>query len=100
MLLLESFLKWLKKRKGIFAKFALWLENKAYKNQKTIEKYAAFGLFVLVAIPLPGTGAWTGAIVATVLGMNKKVAFPMICLGVIAAGIIVMGITYGFKAIL
>ncbi len=100
LLLLESFLKWLKKRKGIFAKFALWLENKAYKNQKTIEKYAAFGLFVLVAIPLPGTGAWTGAIVATVLGMNKKVAFPMICLGVIAAGIIVMGITYGFKAIL
>lgn len=100
LLLLESFLKWLKKRKGIFTKFALWLENKAYKNQKTIEKYAAFGLFVLVAIPLPGTGAWTGAIVATVLGMNKKVAFPMICLGVIAAGIIVMGITYGFKAIL
>ncbi len=100
LLLLESFLKWLKKRKGIFTKFALWLENKAYKNQKTIEKYAAFGLFVLVAIPLPGTGAWTGAIVATVLGMNKKVAFPMICLGVITAGIIVMGITYGFKAIL
>ncbi len=100
LLLLESFLNWLKKRKGIFTKFALWLENKAYKNKKTIEKYAAFGLFVLVAIPLPGTGAWTGAIVATVLGMNKKVAFPMICLGVIAAGIIVMGITYGFKAIL
>ncbi len=100
LLLLESFLKWLKKREGIFTKFALWLENKAYKNKKTIEKYAAFGLFVLVAIPLPGTGAWTGAIVATVLGMNKKVAFPMICLGVIAAGIIVMGITYGFKAIL
>ncbi len=100
LLLLEGFLKWLKKREGIFTKFALWLENKAYKNKKTIEKYAAFGLFVLVAIPLPGTGAWTGAIVATVLGMNKKVAFPMICLGVIAAGIIVMGITYGFKAIL
>lgn len=100
LLLLESFLSWLKKRQGIFSKFAAWLENKAYKNQKTIEKYAAFGLFVLVAVPLPGTGAWTGAIVATVLGMNKKIAFPMICLGVLAAGIIVMGITYGFKAIL
>ena len=53
LLLLEGFLKWLKKRKGIFTKFALWLENKAYKNQKTIEKYAAFGLFVLVAILSP-----------------------------------------------
>ena len=92
LLLLEGFLKWLKKRKGIFTKFALWLENKAYKNQKTIEKYAAFGLFVLVAIPLPGTGAWTGAIVATVLGMNKKVVLP--------AGLIVLGISYGFKALL
>lgn len=100
LLLLEGFLKWLKTKKGIFTRFALWLENKAYKNQKTIEKYAAFGLFVLVAIPLPGTGAWTGAIVATVLGMNKKVAFPMICLGVFAAGVIVLGISYGFKALL
>lgn len=98
--LLSDFLKWLKKGNSIFARFAQWLENKAYKNQKTIEKYASLGLIILVAIPLPGTGAWTGAIVATVLGMNRKLAFPMICLGVIIAGIIVLGISYGFKALI
>lgn len=99
LLLLEGFLKWLKERKSIFGRFASWLENKAYKNRSTIEKYGSLGLVILVAIPLPGTGAWTGAIVAKVLGIKSKLAFPLISAGVLIAGIIVLGISYGFAAI-
>ena len=100
LLLLNGILEWMKKRKGIIGKFASWLENKAYKNQGTIEKYKALGLIILVAIPLPGTGAWTGALVATVLRMNRKIAFPCIVAGVLIAGFVVTAISYGFVAIL
>ena len=63
-------------------------------------KYKKLGLFVLVAIPLPGTGAWTGATVAGLLDMRLKDALPSIFAGVIAAGILVIGITYGFGFLL
>ena len=75
------------------------LEEKGHiKGQKVI-KYRKLGLFILVAIPLPGTGAWTGALVATVLEMPWKEALPMIFLGVLAAGFLVTGITFGFTSI-
>lgn len=100
LLLLDSFIEFLKKQKGIFGRFANFLENKAYKNQATIEKYKALGLVILVAIPLPGTGAWTGAVVATVLRMNRKTAFPCIVLGVLIAGVVVTILSCGVKALL
>lgn len=100
LLLLDSFIEFLKKQKGIFGKFANFLESKAYKNQATIEKYKALGLIILVAIPLPGTGAWTGAIVATVLRMNRKTALPCIAAGVVIAGIVVTALSYGVKALI
>lgn len=99
LLLLDKFLEFLKKRRGIFGKFANWLESKAYKNQATIEKYKALGLIILVAIPLPGTGAWTGAIVATVLRLNRRTAFPCIVAGVFIAGIIVTALSYGVASL-
>jgi len=74
-------------------------ENRAQKKSETVLKYAFWGLFVLVAIPLPGTGAWTGALVAAMLDMRLKKAFPSITLGVIAAGAIVAFVTYGAKII-
>lgn len=55
---------------------------------------------ILVAVPLPGTGAWTGALVAAMLDMQLKRAFPSIALGVAAAGLIVTMATYGVKAII
>lgn len=64
------------------------LENKAHSKAGTIKKYEMFGLFVFVAIPLPGTGAWSGSLIAAVLGMRIKDSVPMICLGVLAAGIL------------
>ena len=53
------------------------------------------GLCILVAIPLPGTGAWTGSLVAAVFDIRLKHAFPAIALGVLIAGIIVSVVTYG-----
>ena len=71
------------------------IEEKAKKQSGMVEKYEWFGLVLLVAIPLPGTGAWTGALVAAMLDMRMKRAFPAIMIGVIIAGIVVSYITYG-----
>ena len=65
------------------------LEHKAEKHRKTIDKYGAWGLLVLVAIPLPGTGGWTGALVAEIMDIKFKKALPIIALGVLIAGFIV-----------
>lgn len=100
LLLLDKILEWMKTRAGFLGKTANWLERKAYKNQETIEKYKALGLIILVAIPFPGTGAWTGALVATVLRINRKTAFPCIVTGVIIAGIVVTAVWYGFSSLL
>ena len=75
------------------------LEAKADKNKEVVLKYEFWGLMILVAIPLPGTGAWTGALVAAMMDMRLKRAMPAIIVGVIVAGIIVTGITYGVGAL-
>lgn len=71
------------------------LEKRAEKKSATVQRYAFWGLFILVAIPLPGTGAWTGALVAAMLEMPLKKAFPAIALGVLGAAAIVSFVTYG-----
>lgn len=75
------------------------MEKKAEKNRAAVEKYAFWGLAILVAIPLPGTGAWTGALVAAMMEMRLKRAFPAIVIGVAIAGVIVSVVTYGAQAI-
>ena len=75
------------------------LEKRAESKSETVQKYAFWGLFILVAIPLPGTGAWTGALVAAMLEMPLKKAFPAIMLGVLGAAAIVAFVTYGAGAI-
>lgn len=75
------------------------MEKKAEKNRAAVEKYAFWGLAILVAIPLPGTGAWTGALVAAMTEMRLKRAFPAIVIGVVIAGVIVSIVTYGAQAI-
>ncbi|MBQ2423080.1 MAG: small multi-drug export protein [Clostridia bacterium] len=69
------------------------LKRADQKGQK-LGKYELWGLFILVAIPLPGTGAWTGALVATVANMRIKKSLPIIALGVLAAGLIVSFFLY------
>lgn len=84
-------LKKTKLLKGLVEK----LEKKALSKKDQLEKGEFIGLLLFVGIPLPGTGAWTGALLASLLGMNKKKAFISILLGVILASIIMMIISFG-----
>lgn len=87
-------LKWMKNRKKL-KKVALWLDKKVEKNKDKIEKVGFWGLVLFVGIPLPGTGAWTGCLVASVLEMDKKKSFLAAMLGVIMASIIMMFLSFG-----
>ena len=71
------------------------IENKAMSKSDQIQKYAYLGLFLFVGIPLPGTGAWTGSLIAALLEMDNKKSFGIIVLGVIMAGIIISILSYG-----
>lgn len=72
-----------------------WLSNKTLKKKDQIDKYGYFGLFLFVGIPLPGTGAWTGSLLAILLNLDKKKSFITIAIGVLAAGIIMSLLSYG-----
>ncbi len=74
--------------------------NKSEKNKEKILKYEKWGLLIFVAIPLPGTGAWSGALVAGLLGMRLRSALPIITLGVFIAGVIMSVFSYLIPAIL
>jgi uncharacterized membrane protein len=76
------------------AKIVAWLEEKAARAEKKMGKYELLGLFLFVAIPLPGTGAWTGALVAAIFDMRIKRALPTIGVGVVTAGVIMSVISY------
>ena len=75
------------------------MEKKAEKNRAAVEKYAFWGLAILVAIPLPGTGAWTGALVAALMEMRLKRAIPTIFAGVLIAGLLVTLASTGVQAL-
>ena len=94
LLLLRRIFAWLRSFPKL-GSFIDKLERHAHLKGKTVKKYRTLGLFVLVAIPLPGTGAWTGALVADVLDMRMKTALPAIFAGVCLAGVIVALMTTG-----
>ena len=75
------------------------LEARAEAKSADVLRYQTWGLLIFVAIPLPGTGAWTGALVAAMMEMRLKRAFPAIAIGVVIAGVIVSVVTYGAQAI-
>lgn len=85
----------LMKKCGPLKKIVDKLEEKAHKHSDKVEKYGFWGLFILVAIPLPGTGGWTGALVAALMDLRMKKALPAIALGIFAAGVIVGTLSYG-----
>lgn len=92
--------EWLRTKSDRLDRMVSRLESKAEKNQEVVNRYKFWGLVLLVAIPLPGTGAWTGALVAAMMDMRLKNAMPAIILGVIIAGVIVTTVTYGAGALL
>ena len=83
-----SFFEWLKKIPGI-KKPIIWLEEKTLKKRDKIDKYGIWGLLIFVAIPLPGTGAWTGSLLASLLNLDRKKSFGVISIGVFVAGLII-----------
>jgi uncharacterized membrane protein len=96
LLFISKIIDWMEKSKIKFLnKFAHWLRKKAEKNKGQIEKYGYIGLVLFVGIPLPGTGAWTGCLIASLLNMDKKKSFISTFLGIIMASIIMMIISYG-----
>lgn len=80
----------------LFGTLASKLRRRTNSKIAGMNKYKMLGLFLFVAIPLPGTGAWTGAAIAGLLKMRIKHSFLPIFFGVIVAGILMMGISYGF----
>ena len=86
---------WMRKKSDKLNSIVIRMERKANKNKDVVLRYEFWGLVILVAIPLPGTGAWTGALVAAMMDMQLKRAFPAIALGVVAAAFIVTWVTYG-----
>lgn len=94
MLFIKKIFEFLKRFKTS-GKLVLKLEEKTLSKREQIDKYGLWGLYLFVAIPLPGTGAWTGALLSVLLGMNPKKAFPAIFAGVATAGIIMSVLGYG-----
>ena len=94
ILLTRKIIDWMKKH-HILDSVTNFVENRGKEKAQTVQAYSFWGLFVLVAIPLPGTGAWTGALVASLLDMRLKRALPSIGMGVAVAGLIVLALTYG-----
>ena len=97
---INSVLKWMHGSK-YFNGIAKWLDDKVHKHKSQIEKYGFWGLVFFVGVPLPGTGAWTGSLIAAVLGMDRKKAFLAVLLGILIASVIMMLVSFGLlKAII
>lgn len=94
LLFIKQIFKWLKKTKT-FRPLIEWLEKKALGKSEKIQKYEFIGLLVFVGIPLPGTGAWTGALIASLLDIDIKKSSLAIFLGVLMAAVIMLIVSYG-----
>ena len=94
MLLVRHVFDWLRHTRLLGAKIE-WLERHAHIKGRVVQKYRLLGLVILVGIPLPGTGAWTGALVAALLDIRIRTALPSILLGLILAGLITTAVTMG-----
>lgn len=87
------------KRTKLFRGVVDKLTNKSMGKSENIQKYGAWGLLIFVAIPLPGTGVWSGSLIAALLNMRFKWAFPAILVGNLIAGIIVMLLSHGVVSV-
>nr|WP_326183916.1 small multi-drug export protein [uncultured Oscillibacter sp.] len=94
MLLARRVADWLRGT-AFFGPRIAWLERRAHLKGRIVRRYRLLGLVILVGIPLPGTGAWTGALVASVLDIRMRNAIPAIFLGLIIAGMLITFLTMG-----
>lgn len=94
LLLITPIFNWMKQTR-IFRPMVEKLESRAMGKSEQIEKYQFWGLVLFVGIPLPGTGAWTGSLIASMLGVKFKKAFPAVLLGIALACVIMSIVSYG-----
>ena len=94
VLFFRKLLRLLQRRSGVLQHFGNWLEARTERNRSKVERFEVIGLLLLVAIPLPGTGAWTGACLASLLDIRLRRAVPIIAAGVAIAGGIMLGVSY------
>ena len=99
ILFARSIFKWLKKHVPFLRKIVVRLEWRARSKRSYIDKWSLLGLFLLVAIPLPGPGAWTGALVANFFDIRLKRSLPTIAAGVATAGIIMAILLYAMPSL-
>ena len=92
---IKRIFEWMRKHMPHMNALVTKLENRAHLKGETVEKYGHWGLLIFVAIPLPGTGAWTGALIAALLNIRTSKAVPVILIGVCIAAAIMTLITYG-----
>ena len=94
LLFITPIFRWLKRTK-LFKPLVEKIEKKSMSKSDQIKKYEFLGLVLFVGIPLPGTGAWTGSLIASLLDIKFKKSFPAIICGLILATIIMSIISYG-----
>ena len=94
MLLIRKIFDWLRDT-AFFGPKIEWLEKRAHLKGRVVRKYRLPGLIILVGIPLPGTGAWTGALVAALLDIRLRHAVPAIFAGLLIAAAITLAVTMG-----
>lgn len=94
--LIKGIINWMRESNiNLLRKFVKWLDKKVNDKKVQIEKYGFWGLVLFVGIPLPGTGAWTGCLIAAMLDMDKKKSFLAAAIGVVMAGIIMSILSIG-----
>lgn len=100
LLVIRQLFRWMRSFSPWTARLVGMLERRVNKHRDVLDKYAWMGLAVLTAIPLPGTGAWTAAMLAGLAGVRFRQAVPAISLGVACAAAIMSVLSYGVAAIL
>lgn len=93
LLFIRKIFQFLRNKRG-FKKIIEKLEIRSARKSEKVKKWRNWGLLAFVAIPLPGTGGWTGALIAALMDIRIKSSFPIIALGVLIAGIIMSVLTY------
>ena len=100
MVFIRRVFNWLREKSPWLRGRVDWLIRRAEKKSRLVRQYALVGLVILVAVPLPGTGAWTGSLVAALLDIRLRHSFPAVLLGVLIAGVVVLGICGGLSILL
>lgn len=99
LLFIRKIFNWLKKI-PVVEKTIVKLEARSIRKADKIQKYRLWGLLLFVGIPLPGTGAWTGALIADLFDIRIKHSLPVIAAGVLIAGVIISALSYGLFGLL